>query len=326
MTDGYALLRAIEANPDEDTPRLAYADWLQEHDQPERAELIRLQCEIARRSDRAVPEGERAERYAQIGEWKKRVEELLAAHGKAWRNQIPGQQFNEHFECGFLDPVHMPALAFSRSSEQLVAVAPIHHIHLFKARLAPDRLAACSILRFVRHLDLTHNVMQNAHITALAKSSHFENLRILDASENRIGVAGCVGLREGTFPALRHLALSHNPIKDRGLAAIRSASWFSQLEGLYISRCDITDAGVIALASDSATSGLRTLSVDNSACGEAAARAILDSPHLLGLEQLRFPLYHLTPDMRAKLQARFRGGLNPSWEPLRWTKSATDSS
>jgi uncharacterized protein (TIGR02996 family) len=29
MTDGYALLRAIEANSDEDTPRLASADWLQ---------------------------------------------------------------------------------------------------------------------------------------------------------------------------------------------------------------------------------------------------------------------------------------------------------
>ena len=26
MTDGHALLRAIEANPEEDTPRLAYAE------------------------------------------------------------------------------------------------------------------------------------------------------------------------------------------------------------------------------------------------------------------------------------------------------------
>jgi uncharacterized protein (TIGR02996 family) len=43
-----ALLLAIRDNPDDDTPRLIYADWQDEHDQPEHAELIRLQCEIRR--------------------------------------------------------------------------------------------------------------------------------------------------------------------------------------------------------------------------------------------------------------------------------------
>lgn len=46
-----ALLRAIITQPDEDTPRLAYADWLDENSQGEadiaRAELIRVQCEFA---------------------------------------------------------------------------------------------------------------------------------------------------------------------------------------------------------------------------------------------------------------------------------------
>ena len=37
MTDDEALLAAIIADPDEDTPRLAYADWLQENGQSERA-------------------------------------------------------------------------------------------------------------------------------------------------------------------------------------------------------------------------------------------------------------------------------------------------
>lgn len=39
------LLAAIIAHPDEDTPRLMYADWLQENGQPERAEFIRIQCD-----------------------------------------------------------------------------------------------------------------------------------------------------------------------------------------------------------------------------------------------------------------------------------------
>lgn len=44
MSDEPALLAAIRAHPDEDTPRLIYADWLDENGQPERAEFIRLQC------------------------------------------------------------------------------------------------------------------------------------------------------------------------------------------------------------------------------------------------------------------------------------------
>ena len=47
-SDEEGLLAAIRDNPDDDTPRLAYADWLQEHGQDDRAEFIRLQCAAAR--------------------------------------------------------------------------------------------------------------------------------------------------------------------------------------------------------------------------------------------------------------------------------------
>ena len=49
MSDEDALLAAIAAHPDEDTPRLMYADWLDEHGQPVRAEFIRVQIELARK-------------------------------------------------------------------------------------------------------------------------------------------------------------------------------------------------------------------------------------------------------------------------------------
>lgn len=45
------MLAAIAANPDDDIPRLAYADWLEENGDQfdrDRAELIRVQCEDAR--------------------------------------------------------------------------------------------------------------------------------------------------------------------------------------------------------------------------------------------------------------------------------------
>lgn len=41
------FLRAIVENPHDDVARLVYADWLDDHGQEERAEFIRVQCELA---------------------------------------------------------------------------------------------------------------------------------------------------------------------------------------------------------------------------------------------------------------------------------------
>lgn len=46
-TDQRALLNTILANPDDDAPRLIYADWLDENEQAEHAEFIRLQIELS---------------------------------------------------------------------------------------------------------------------------------------------------------------------------------------------------------------------------------------------------------------------------------------
>jgi len=46
QTDREALLRAILDHPDEDVPRLMYADEIEGED-PDRAELIRAQCRVA---------------------------------------------------------------------------------------------------------------------------------------------------------------------------------------------------------------------------------------------------------------------------------------
>lgn len=53
MTDEVAMIRAVCEDPDSDTPRLVYADWLddrgdEELKDAEVAELIRVQCELPR--------------------------------------------------------------------------------------------------------------------------------------------------------------------------------------------------------------------------------------------------------------------------------------
>lgn len=62
MTDGEALLAAIRADPDEDTPRLAFADWMEEHGATDTAAYIR--SEIA-----AYRAGRTAVQWDRVGMW-----------------------------------------------------------------------------------------------------------------------------------------------------------------------------------------------------------------------------------------------------------------
>jgi uncharacterized protein (TIGR02996 family) len=69
-----AFLRASDETPDDDAPLLVYADWLDDQGQPERAELIRVQCRRAR----LPPQDPRWPALRQ------REDQLLAAHKGQW--------------------------------------------------------------------------------------------------------------------------------------------------------------------------------------------------------------------------------------------------
>jgi uncharacterized protein (TIGR02996 family) len=74
MSDEEALLQAIWAEPDDDAPRMVYSDWLEENGQPERAEFIRIQIELASLT-RPSPRRQRLF---------KRERDLLTLHRAEW--------------------------------------------------------------------------------------------------------------------------------------------------------------------------------------------------------------------------------------------------
>jgi uncharacterized protein (TIGR02996 family) len=47
MSTEDAFVQAILDDPEDDTPRLVFSDWLEEHGRASHAELIRVQCELA---------------------------------------------------------------------------------------------------------------------------------------------------------------------------------------------------------------------------------------------------------------------------------------
>src|SRR5262245_24607645 len=47
MVANEGFLRAIREAPGDDVHRLVYADWLEDHGDPDRAQFIRVQCKLA---------------------------------------------------------------------------------------------------------------------------------------------------------------------------------------------------------------------------------------------------------------------------------------
>src|SRR5438094_91305 len=74
MSSHEAFLQAILDDPADDTRRLVYSDWLEENGDPERAELIRIQCELAR----GVDDGPR------LVALKTRERDLCRVNGPRW--------------------------------------------------------------------------------------------------------------------------------------------------------------------------------------------------------------------------------------------------
>src|SRR5262249_62177187 len=78
MREREALLAAVCENPDDDAPRLVFADWCEEHGESERAEFIRGQLRLAA-MDRNDPEREALDR---------RSSELWNKYSEQWQAEI----------------------------------------------------------------------------------------------------------------------------------------------------------------------------------------------------------------------------------------------
>jgi uncharacterized protein (TIGR02996 family) len=276
MTDGPAFFRAIEADPEEDTPRLVYADWLDENAASEsdraRAEFIRVQCELARE-----PEGHRTELES-------RARDLLGAHAAAWA-VWPVKLLDPRYHRGFIDPVPLPATAFAPNAGRLAELMPLFHLRLVRARGALRAVAACPQLALARRLTLAGAWLRNAEMTALAAAPPLGALRHLDLSHNQIGIRGATDLAATRAPALLALNIGTNPIRDRGLLALALADW-PALEHLDATECGLGAAGVIGLAESPLLRRVVSLQLSRNPRVTSAAWAALARAPMERLERL----------------------------------------
>jgi uncharacterized protein (TIGR02996 family) len=168
MSDNDALLQALLDAPDDDAPRLVYADWLEEHGEPERAEFIRVQIELA---NGLTTESRRDDLEA-------REQALLAEHEPAWVGPLAGWVGGWQFRRGFVEAVRVGLEALAGRAADLFATAPVRQVQLVGPRdgpLTPDvarPLAAAPQLARLTALDCSQVPLTAEGVAVLLACPH----------------------------------------------------------------------------------------------------------------------------------------------------------
>ncbi len=312
------LLAAVMARPDDDGPRLVYADWLSERGDP-RGEFISIQC--------APPREDLEAREA----------ELLSAHSRHWLGGLGDDVLQATFRRGFVEQVTMRDARALLEAQALFEREPVTEVVFASARLLDvERLASLEWLERLRALSFQGAASLGLHgLTPLLKSRRLRKLAALAFESQRLGDEGARMLAsEGgtTFPALERLSLDDDSITERGaspLAASRWATRFTALsltdnqlgaEGvevlaevrspgrlvhLALGGNQLRDSGAIVIAQSRRFQTLRTLSLPRDRIGPIGAEALVESPWLSQLTSLDLSGNPVGAAGRKRLQARF---------------------
>ncbi|MFL5340015.1 MAG: TIGR02996 domain-containing protein, partial [Gemmataceae bacterium] len=195
LSDDTFLLSILD-HPDENAPRLVYADWLEEHGETARAELIRLQC---------------------AGQEHERVQELLDRHGLEWAGPELRHVYSCAFRRGCVEEVTVDAGLFLEVGERLFAAAPIRLLRVIGVRAVLGRFVQSPLLARLRGLHLTGCKVGDDGAELLARCEHLRSLRTLRLGENAIGDRGVEALTASRgLHRLSTLVLHGNLIGDLG--------------------------------------------------------------------------------------------------------------
>ncbi|MCI0702656.1 MAG: TIGR02996 domain-containing protein [Planctomycetia bacterium] len=320
MTSSHdALYRAICAYPDEDTPRLAFADLIEEAGDSDRAHFIRAQIALSQ-----VPI------YDPL--WvKARQFDPDAATGWCQTNTLPNLPagYGWHrfeFRRGFPWKVGVLSLeAFVSGGEAIFECAPIQALSM-DARTRPDFdvladwphlarldrlevsvgwLGSASIAQLtdspfatnITELEFEFDGVTAEGLTALAASPLFERLRVLELRSNAIPSALLVdalaAAREPT--ALSRLSLPNNRIGRDDAAHLFALSVMSAIEYLDISDNPLGVDGVQALAKSGSVRGLRVLNLCKTNPGVPGIKSLTEASGLAGLRMLDLSTNRLGP-------------------------------
>lgn len=280
MSEHRAFLNAILERPDDDLPRLVYADYLDETNDPDRAEFIRVQIELAT-LDADDPRSA----------WLEQREQELQKDRVEWRLPIRGIQ---RFHRGFVESMATTAEWLIGADQPVLQLAPIRELRVINAdNFIPD-FANVPGLDRIESLDLRNNSFGTrdrlARFLELAPLRKMTRLLLLNNQIWSDEVEVLVGSERAA--QLHSLDLSGNAIGNAGVAVLARAENLSGLRTLVLRsdelewRDRILFEGVETLAASRTLNELRTLDLSSHLIGEDGIAALANATGLQKLERV----------------------------------------
>jgi uncharacterized protein (TIGR02996 family) len=299
QTEAEAFLQRIRAYPDDDTPRLIFADWLEEQSAgfpaaAERARFIRVQIALARlEEDLAASDDSFAVRCEQEEARRKLVHEervLLDHNREDWISLMRDLATGHQFRRGFVEEVNVDTKKFVRHAHELFDVSPLRHIHLLEV---PGNFTAALQCHYLSRLNAL--TIHGTHIgaplaQAVGRSSHLANLKVLHLSRNRFEDDSAEHLAASTILAnLVELNLWGNELGETGARALAASPYMSTIRILELHENRLGPTGAEALATSERMGSLRILGLARNEIGSARLQS-LTRIHAL----LRVPILDLS--------------------------------
>lgn len=256
MPETNELLQAVIAAPDDDGPRLVYADELLGRN-ASRGELIALQIRLAREE---LP---REERLVLLSA----TRELVRVHTRRFLSRFRELDAGCVFRRGFIEQLTAPvsALLGSRKFDELMHEEPVRELVLLEVTDASiGEITRSALMERLTSL-VCRGELSEVGARALAGSAHLRGLRVLDLAGTRIGGPGCSALAESTQIAPKVMALNTIGAGDDGAEALAVGPALRQCRRLLLARNRIGERGGEALASSAVLGSLQHLGLTGNA-------------------------------------------------------------
>ena len=248
--DERVFLRQIADRPGDDAPRLIFADWLDDRDDP-RGEMIRLQL-AASRLAADHPDAPTIDTAIQL---------KLPLVERLWGEHLAGLATGWSLRNGLPECLTISAVELARTGPKVFEWLPIQRVRLESPLTHFPQLCVLPIFQRIRELDLCGTGVSPADLQSLSRVGHLKRLRILNLSFN--------GLTNDSLEILARLpALS------------------SLVELSLNDNEDVSTHGIRAIAESQTLVSLRSLDLGGNRLGEHAVAWLVEGPALATVDRL----------------------------------------
>lgn len=271
----------VRTNPYDDTPRLIFADFLDDNGDP-LGQLIRVQIALTEYDpddDRRTP-------------LEKQEQALIAEHAEHWL--APLRRFGAEglssrcFQRGLIERIRISAENFLQHADELCLHYPALHTLCLTNIQATPQLDRAQLPKQIRGLDLSTSNLQSLEnagfnwpmMTCIEQLTEL-NLRLTRATDRAIGQ-----LCTRNLSNLQRLDLTACGLTSSSGAAIAACPTLTNLRTLKLALNQLVDSGVAALGRSPFLNNLAELDLASNQIGDSGVQALAQAGALVALQRL----------------------------------------